>query len=202
MLDDKRLLVVDDEEVICQACRRIFSALGCQVDTITDPIEGLCLAIEQPYDAVLLDVKMVGLDGINFLDRLRNAKPALPVVMVTGHPSVHHAAAAVRLKASDYVTKPFTPEEIVHSIRRSLESSGRGEAAANRTVSTSTLPWTPDGWTDSFLGRVVASAWRGRRGTNRRGPDTLPARGIRGGPPAEDRRDGLPGSSAVGHQDG
>jgi len=125
MLEKSRLLVVDDEDVVCQGCRRIFSPQGFQVDTSKDPCEGLRLASERNYTAVLVDVKMPVMDGIQFLTQLRETKPKLPVILITGYPSIPDAASAIRLGASDYVTKPFTPEDITRSVQRLV-----GEAAA------------------------------------------------------------------------
>jgi DNA-binding response OmpR family regulator/glycine cleavage system H lipoate-binding protein len=118
MIQKSRLLVVDDEEVVCQGCRRIFSPQGFQVDTSKDPCEGLRLATERNYTAVLVDVRMPVMDGIQFLTQLRGKKPKVPVILITGYPSIPDAASAIRLGASDYVTKPFTPEDITRSVQR------------------------------------------------------------------------------------
>ena len=120
MLDDPRLLVVDDEAVICQACRRVFTRQGFQVEHSSDATEGLRLASERDYAAILLDIKMPQMDGLEFLAQLRKAKPNVPVILMTGYPSIPNAASAVRLGASDYVTKPFTPEEITQAVQRML----------------------------------------------------------------------------------
>ena len=128
MSDNPRLLVVDDEAVICQACRRVFSRQGFQVDESTDAREGLARATEMDYAAVLLDVKMPEMDGIQFLEELRKRKPDIPVMIMTGYPSIPNAAAAVRLGASDYVTKPFTPEQITQSVRRMLARYADGQS--------------------------------------------------------------------------
>ena len=125
MSDNRTLLVVDDEQVICQACRRIFSRQGFQVEESTDPREGLNQATEKDYTGILLDIKMPSMDGIQFLERLRASKPDVPVLIMTGYPSVPNAAAAIRLGAADYITKPFTPEEITQAVQRML-SHGPG----------------------------------------------------------------------------
>ena len=120
MFDNPRLLIVDDEDVVCQACRRIFSPQGFQVEGSTDAREGLGLAREGDYSAILLDIKMPQMDGIQFLEELRKEDPNVPVILITGHPSIPNAASAVRLNASDYITKPFTPEEITQAVQRSV----------------------------------------------------------------------------------
>jgi FixJ family two-component response regulator len=134
MADSHDLLVVDDEEVICQACRRIFSRQGFKVDTNTDARQGLTLATSKDYEIILLDIKMPNMDGIQFLEQLRQAKLEVPVLIITGYPSIPNAAAAMRLGACDYVTKPFTSEEITSAVQRVLATrrtpEGNGELGA------------------------------------------------------------------------
>jgi sulfhydrogenase subunit beta (sulfur reductase) len=124
MVDAPRVLVVDDEEVICQACRRILSPEGFQIDTSSDPREGLSLAAEKDYAAVLLDFKMPVMDGVQFLQALRKVKSDVPVIFITGYPSVPNAASAMRLGAADYVTKPFGPKELIQALERLLRHPG------------------------------------------------------------------------------
>lgn len=120
MLDPIRLLVVDDEELICQACVRILAPRGFDIDCTVDPVEGLCWAVENDYGAILLDVKMAALDGIQFLWSLRRARHDVPVILITGYPNMHDAASALRLGAVDYLTKPFSPEQVVCAVHRAL----------------------------------------------------------------------------------
>ncbi len=120
MADNPKLLVVDDEEVVCQACRRIFSRQGFEVETTVDAREGLAWAQQKKYRIILLDIKMPNMDGIQFLEALRQTDPEVPVLIITGYPSIPNAAAAMRLGASDYVTKPFTSEEITRAVQRVL----------------------------------------------------------------------------------
>jgi DNA-binding response OmpR family regulator len=87
MADSHDLLVVDDEEVICQACRRIFSRQGFKVDTNTDARQGLALATSKDYEIILLDIKMPNMDGIQFLEQLRQAKLEVPVLIITVTPA-------------------------------------------------------------------------------------------------------------------
>ncbi len=134
MAEERKLLVVDDEDVVCQACRRIFSRQGFQVETYTDARQGLVKATENDYAIILLDIKMPHMDGIQFLERLREKKPDVPVLIITGYPSIPNAAAAMRLGACDYVTKPFTSEEVTWGVQRVLNMqhvlNDEGETAA------------------------------------------------------------------------
>ncbi|HSA22378.1 MAG TPA: response regulator, partial [Myxococcota bacterium] len=117
---EPRLLVVDDEEVVCKTCSRIFEGQGYRVETATDPQAGLAMATKGKYAVILLDIKMPAMDGLAFLAELRKQDPRTPVIMVTGYPSVPSAATAMRLGAADYVSKPFTPDEITGAVRRVL----------------------------------------------------------------------------------
>lgn len=120
------LLVVDDEEVVGEACRRIFTRQGFDVDVSTDPDEGLKRAQEGDYQAVLLDVVMPRMDGVRFLESLRATHPNLPVLIMTGYPGIATATACIRLGAADYITKPFTLEELTRAVHRVLGLSSGG----------------------------------------------------------------------------
>lgn len=132
MSDEPRLLVVDDEDAICEGCSRIFSRQGFDVRKCSDANQGLSLATQTDYSAILLDIKMPTMDGIQFLEALRKQKPTVPVVLMTGYPSIPNAASAIRLGASDYVTKPFTPEEISQAVHRLLHEN-QGAVVAEKT---------------------------------------------------------------------
>ena len=197
MADDRKMLVVDDEEVVCQACRRIFSRQGFQVETYTDARQGLVKATEKDYAIILLDIKMPNMDGIQFLERLREKKPDVPVLIITGYPSIPNAAAAMRLGACDYVTKPFTSEEVTWGVQRVLNMqhvlSDEGETVAEEREAVVDR----DGQhRDALLGRVLGAACRRRVGAGGGGA-AGPARGLdHGHPHAADRRSGLPGPAA------
>ena len=152
MSEAAKLLVVDDEEVICEGCRRIFSKQGFEVEKCSDACRGLDLAKQQDYSAILLDIKMPEMDGIEFLEQLRKQKPGIPVVLMTGYPSVPTAASAMRLGASDYVTKPFTPEEISQAVHRLLQ--GQPDAAHGTAAPANEPPAAAGGlsyWHDTWF---------------------------------------------------
>lgn len=155
MLADPTLLVVDDEEVICQGCQRVLSRQGYQVETSKEAREGLHLASEKNYDAILLDISMPTMNGIEFLERLRQRKPDIPVIFITGHPSIPNATSAVRLGAADYITKPFTPEEITESVQRLVRPKSAAPVDAPATVNQA-AQWTPQAeglrfWDESWM---------------------------------------------------
>ncbi len=142
---EKKLLVVDDEPVVCESCVRIFKNEGIQVDTTQDAQVGLRLATEGEYAAVLLDMKMTPMDGIEFLERLRTSNPEVPVIVITGYASVTSAAQAMRLGAQDYIPKPFTPDEIREAVDRIFQEAGEVVAAPTQAMRQSELSTTTVG---------------------------------------------------------
>ncbi len=135
MSQSRRLLIVDDEAAICLACARVLGPQGFEVETTTDPHEGLQRAAANDYACVLLDLKMPRMDGLEFLEALRRVKPRVPVLIMTGHSSAASAVAAGRLGASHYVAKPFSPEEVLAAVRSALERGGAaGESASSETA--------------------------------------------------------------------
>lgn len=114
------ILVVDDEEVVCNSCDRILSDEGFRVETSTDVLHGLELAESNDYAGILLDIRMEEMNGLEFLRRLRGKKPDVPVIIITGYPSPETRSISMRRGASDYIPKPFTPEEVSESVKRAV----------------------------------------------------------------------------------
>jgi CheY-like chemotaxis protein len=112
------LLVVDDEKVVCDSCSRILEGRGFSVETSTDPRKGLELAGAKDYAAVLLDLKMPALDGLEFLKELRKKQKDVRVMIITGYSTTENAAACMRLGAVDFIPKPFSPDELLEAVGR------------------------------------------------------------------------------------
>lgn len=110
--DRPRVLVIDDEEVMLESCRRILDRKGLRVDTEADGLRGRDRAINGQYDLVLLDVRMPQVDGLDLLDQLRRDRPDVEVIIITAYSSIDSAVRAVKLGAFDYLPKPFTPDEL------------------------------------------------------------------------------------------
>jgi DNA-binding response OmpR family regulator len=118
-----RLLIIDDEPHIRQMMRLTLEAAGYHVDEAADGQAGLDrFGDGTTYDAVLLDQRMPGLDGLDTLQRIKKRAPTACVVMVTAYASIELAVDAMRLGATDFLRKPMTPETLRSATAAALAS--------------------------------------------------------------------------------
>jgi two-component system KDP operon response regulator KdpE len=115
-----RILVVDDESAIRRALRPPLLELGFQVAEASRGEEALQLLRSGTYDAVLLDVNMPGIGGIETLRRIRAFAPRLPILMLTVRDQEEEKVEALDQGADDYVTKPFSTRELIARIRAAI----------------------------------------------------------------------------------
>ncbi len=115
-----RILVVDDEPAIRRALRPPLMELGFQVAEASRGEEALQALRSATYDAVLLDINMPGIGGIETLRRIRAFAPRLPVLMLTVRDDEEDKVEALEVGADDYVTKPFSTRELIARIRSAV----------------------------------------------------------------------------------
>ncbi len=116
-----RILVVDDEPVIREVLNERLTSAGFQCDLARNSSEALQRIRTTAYNLVLSDIAMPGGDGMSLLRQIKAEQPNLDVVMLTGVVDVDTAIRAIRLGASDYLTKPFNLDEVVLTLERTLE---------------------------------------------------------------------------------
>jgi DNA-binding NtrC family response regulator len=116
-----KILVVDDEEIVLKSCRKILERGGHQVSTSLSGQEAFDLMEKEPFDIVITDMKMPGIDGIEVLKKVREKYPDVVVIMITGYSTVQSAVQAMKLGAFDYIPKPFTPDEVLVVIEKAME---------------------------------------------------------------------------------
>ncbi|MEM8758146.1 MAG: sigma 54-interacting transcriptional regulator, partial [Planctomycetota bacterium] len=116
------ILVVDDDPIVVESLDAVLAAGGFEVTTALGGAEGLALLEDggERFDAVVSDVVMPGLDGMELLRRVRAAKLPAAVVMLTGYGSIESAVEALRLGAADYLTKPVVEQELRLAIERAV----------------------------------------------------------------------------------
>jgi two-component system KDP operon response regulator KdpE len=115
-----RVLIVDDEPAIRRALRPPLTELGFEVTEALRGEEALQMLRTATFDAILLDINMPGLGGIETLRRIRSLHPRLPILMLTVLDGENEKVEALELGADDYVTKPFSTRELVARIRTAV----------------------------------------------------------------------------------
>jgi two-component system OmpR family response regulator len=118
-----RVLIVEDEVKMARALRRGLEQEGYAVDTAGDGEEGVFQGTENPYDVIVLDVMLPGLDGFEVCRRLREAGRWTPVLMLTARDGVADRIAGLDVGADDYLVKPFSFGELLARLRALLRRS-------------------------------------------------------------------------------
>lgn len=122
MNEKAQVLVVDDNEAILDSCSQVLNKIGYTVKGARNGAEGLKLFKSEFFHAVLLDLKLPGIDGMEVLSKIKEESPETPVIIITGYGSIESAVEAMKKGAFDYVTKPFSPEELRVITKKALES--------------------------------------------------------------------------------
>ncbi len=122
------MLVIDDESIVRESCRRIFSEQGFDVVTSASPRDALQQVSLKRFDVILCDWKMPEMDGVDVVEVLDKRSPETAIIMISGYPSLERATDVMKRGAVDYVSKPFTPEEIVDAVSRALGRRRQMEA--------------------------------------------------------------------------
>jgi len=126
------ILVVEDEPSVQRAVVMICTEEGLQVDAVDEAGKALELLKQKNYRLVLCDVMLPGMDGFGLLEELSHGGRTVPVVMMTGYSTMENAVKSLSLGALDYIPKPFTADELLTVIQRSIRSGvilGDAEAA-------------------------------------------------------------------------
>ena len=115
------ILIIDDEPGLRQTVSLILADEGYDVTTASDGEEGLARALELQPDIILCDVRMPRLTGLDFLDRYRDANGSAMVIMMTAYGGMEMAIQAMKKGAYDYLPKPFSPDQLVLTIKKAEE---------------------------------------------------------------------------------
>lgn len=119
----KKVLVADDEAIVVNSIRKILSRKGFAVEEAFTCKDALAQVFSHDYDLVLLDMRMSDGNGMDVLQKIKAKRPDLRVVIVTGYASIDTAVEAIQKGASDYLPKPFTPDELYTMTNRVLGSA-------------------------------------------------------------------------------
>jgi len=117
------ILIVDDEKAIRKTLSEILSYEGYKIDEAGDGEEGIRKFREKEYDVILCDIKMPKMDGIEFLDKAKEANPYIPIIMISGHGTIETAVEAVKKGAYDYISKPPDLNRLLITIRNAMDKT-------------------------------------------------------------------------------
>ncbi len=140
------ILLIDDNEVYCQQIQKTLALRGYQLEYETDPYKALDLALNREWDVILLDIVFYqDLEGLEILEKIKKARPNLPVIMVTAASTLQSAMEAVQKGAFDYLEKPINVERMTMSIKHAFTQKKLSELNQNlfnefyRSVATNAL---------------------------------------------------------------
>ena len=129
----KKILVVDDETSIVELIRYNLKKEGYAVDSAADGTQALTLFEKNPYDMVLLDIMMPGIDGLSLCRRIRE-KSNVPIMMISAKIEEFDKVLALELGADDYMTKPFSVRELVARVKAILRRVKEAESGKESDV--------------------------------------------------------------------
>ena len=129
-----RILLVEDERGIADFVERALRAQGHAVEVAVDGVEGGRRAAGSDPDLVILDVMLPGRSGLEILEEIRALKPALPVIMLTARAEVADKVAGLDAGATDYMSKPFSVEELLARVRAHLRTPVQAETTRLRVA--------------------------------------------------------------------
>lgn len=122
MMDKPSILVVDDELLIRDLLYDFFVDQGWDIAVAEDGQKAIEKLNDKKFDLLLTDIKMPQFDGMQLTDYVNKEFPDLPVVLMTGFPSVETAVTALRRKVADYIVKPFNINQLYKTVKKEVES--------------------------------------------------------------------------------
>jgi DNA-binding NtrC family response regulator len=129
-----RILIIDDDENIRKVLQTILEDEGYMIDTADTAKKGIEQSEKTFYNLALIDVRLPDMEGIELLSKLRNTKPKMRKIIVTGYPTLQNAISAVNKGADAYVMKPFEVEKILETIKDQLKKQNEEKSYSEDKV--------------------------------------------------------------------
>jgi DNA-binding NtrC family response regulator len=121
-MDQINILLVDDEEELVAAWVERFEMRGMNADGVTNGNDAIKLIKEKEYSAVVLDIKMPGMDGLEIMKQMKIEKPDLPVILITGHKCPDEEDKRMLANAQDCLVKPVSIDVLIEKIMQVIKS--------------------------------------------------------------------------------
>ena len=113
-----KILVVDDEPVVLNSCRKVLEDDGFDVCLVPSADEALKAIKDEDFDLLLVDVKMPKHDGIYLMQKVKEQWPDIPIIGMSGYTTPDTITDGVKMGAAAFIAKPFTPDELIKELRR------------------------------------------------------------------------------------
>lgn len=125
MARQTEVLIIDDEEIVCERLREHLQAEGLGVETFTESAKALARLAEKPFDVVVTDLKMKAPNGLDVLHEIRRSSPATQVIIITGYGSIESYSEAQFGGAYEFVPKPFKAEQVAALVKKAGSKAAR-----------------------------------------------------------------------------
>ncbi len=120
----ERLLIVEDEDTLCQSLGRVFTKEGYEVDRAESAESAFKLLEHAIYDLIITDIILPGISGIELLTKYREQNPSQKVIIMTAYASMATAIESIKAGASDFIIKPLIHDEMKRAVRKVLDRKG------------------------------------------------------------------------------
>jgi len=153
-----RILIADDEQVARVTLAEILRLEGYEIETADSGDKAVQLLREQPFDVLILDLKMPGMGGMDVLKSVVDSLPNLSVIVLTAHGTMDTAIQAIRYRVHDYLLKPISPDQILLSIEDALRKRRMAGVSEERAGARAQMEQLPGGATLAWDRRLISWA--------------------------------------------
>ena len=130
-LRNMKMLLIDDDEWIRDSLSIFFESEGCHLEALETAEEGLRALKKQPYDIIIVDYRLPGMDGLDFLKRIKNFYPNVKKILITAYGNKALVSEAMLLGIQDYIEKPFTIKTIEATLSMLIENREREDCVSH-----------------------------------------------------------------------
>lgn len=116
-----KMLVVDDEPIVLESCRRILADMGFESVLATSADQALQAIMKASFELLLIDIKMPGHDGMYLMREVKEKWPHIPIIVMSGYATAETIAEVSAMDAASFIAKPFTPDEMVDAVCQVVE---------------------------------------------------------------------------------
>jgi len=122
-----KILVVDDERIVLDSCQKVLEAEGFEVYLVLSANRALETMKKEGFGLLLIDIKMPKRDGMYLMREVKKKWPDIPIIVMSGYPTTNTIEEAVKMEAAAFVAKPFTPDELLETIRQVIQKEKNHE---------------------------------------------------------------------------